>query len=143
MLQALMTKKKKKLPPHTGAIRLQSHCTNTLLLTNLRTCTAVTFTTRVCLFNTVIILFGDREKPDVVFFQELVPETFSYIEDKLPEYMCIAGNTADYFTATLLRKFTVYYDSHNIIQHAGSQMMRNLLTVEVITTDVIFHLLCM
>ena len=94
------------------------------------------------MFNIVIILFGDREKPDVVFFQELVPETFSYIEDKLPEYMCIAGNTDGYFTATLLRKFTVYYDSHKIIEHAGSLMMRNLLTVEVMTTDVIFHSLC-
>lgn len=87
------------------------------------------------MFNIVVILFGDREKPDVVFFQELVPETFSYIEDKLPEYMCVAGNTVGYFTATLLRKFTVYYDSHTITEHAGSLMMRNLLTVEVMTTD--------
>jgi hypothetical protein len=71
----------------------------------------------------------------VVFFQELVPETFSYIEDKLPEYMCIAGNTDGYFTGTLLRRFTVYYDSHKIIEHPGSQMMRNLLTVEVMITD--------
>lgn len=70
------------------------------------------------------------EKPDVVFFQEMVPETFSYIEDKLPEYMCIAGNTDGYFTGTLLRKFTVYYDSHKITEHTGSQMMRNLLIVE-------------
>jgi hypothetical protein len=92
--------------------------------------------------NIAVILFGDREKPDVVFFQELVPETFSYIEDKLPEYMCIAGNTVGYFTATLLRKFTVYYDSHKIIEHADSLMMRNLLTVEVMTTDVICHSLC-
>lgn len=91
------------------------------------------------MYNIVVILYGDREKPDVVFFQELVPETFSYIEDKLPEYMCIAGNTVGYFTATLLRKFTVYYDSHKIVEHAGSQMMRNLLTVEVMTTDVIFR----
>jgi hypothetical protein len=61
----------------------------------------------------------------------MIPETYSYIEDKLPEYMCIAGNTDGYFTATLLRRFTVYYDSHKITSHTGSQMMRNLLTVEV------------
>jgi hypothetical protein len=62
----------------------------------------------------------------------MIPETFSYIEEKLPEYMCIAGNTGDYFTATLLRRFTVYYDSHRITEHSGSLMMRNLLIVEVI-----------
>ena len=78
----------------------------------------------------------------MVFFQELVPQTFSYIEEKLPEYMCIAGNTDGYFTATLLRKFTVYHDSQKIVEHAGSLMMRNLLIVEVMTTDVIFHSLC-
>jgi hypothetical protein len=61
----------------------------------------------------------------------MIPETFSYIEEKLPEYMCIAGNTDGYFTATLLRRFTVYYDSHRITEHTGSLMMRNLLTVEV------------
>jgi hypothetical protein len=61
----------------------------------------------------------------------MIPETFSYIEEKLPEYMCIAGNTVDYFTATLLRRFTVYYDSHKITEHSGSRMMRNLLIVEV------------
>jgi hypothetical protein len=61
----------------------------------------------------------------------MIPETYSYIEDKLPEYMCIAGNTVGYFTATLLRRFTVYYDSHKITEHSGSLMMRNLLTVEV------------
>ncbi|XP_069705027.1 tyrosyl-DNA phosphodiesterase 2-like [Periplaneta americana] len=70
------------------------------------------------------------EQPDIVFFQEIIPETFSYIEDKLPEYMCIAGNTDGYFIATLLRRFTVYYDSHKITAHSGSLMMRNLLTVE-------------
>ncbi|KDR19586.1 tyrosyl-DNA phosphodiesterase 2-like isoform X2 [Zootermopsis nevadensis] len=70
------------------------------------------------------------EKPDIVFLQEVIQETFSYIENKLPEYMCIAGNTDGYFIATLLRRFTVYYDSHKITEHSGSLMMRNLLTVE-------------
>jgi hypothetical protein len=76
-------------------------------------------------------IWWNRERPDVVFLQEVIPETFSYIEEKLPEYMCIAGNTSDYFTATLLRRFTVYHDSHTVTEHSGSVMMRNLLTVEV------------
>ncbi|KAJ9588028.1 hypothetical protein L9F63_028160, partial [Diploptera punctata] len=70
------------------------------------------------------------EQPDIVFLQELIPETFSYIEDKLPEYMCIAGNTDGYFIATLLRRFTVYYDRHGIKPHPGSLMLRNMLIVE-------------
>jgi hypothetical protein len=120
---------------------MQSHCTNTLHSADQRTHKAVPFVSRVCLFNIAIVLCGDREKPDVVFFQEMVPETFSYIEEKLPEYMCIAGNTDGYFTGALLRKFTVYYDSHKIIEHTGSQMMRNLLAVEVtITYKLTFNL---
>ena len=32
----------------------------------------------------------EMEKADVVFLQEVIPETFSYIEDKLPGYHCVA-----------------------------------------------------
>ncbi|PSN48789.1 Tyrosyl-DNA phosphodiesterase 2 [Blattella germanica] len=76
------------------------------------------------------VVVNVEEKPDIVFLQEMIPDTFSYVESKLPEYMCIAGNNEGYFVATLLRKFTVYYDSHNIIEHPGSLMERNMLTVE-------------
>ncbi|XP_063231349.1 tyrosyl-DNA phosphodiesterase 2-like [Bacillus rossius redtenbacheri] len=70
------------------------------------------------------------QKPDVIFFQEVIPETFTYLEDRLPEYMCIAGNTEGYFSATLLRRFTIYFDGHEIVTYPGSLMMRNLLSVE-------------
>ena len=79
-----------------------------------------------------IYIFFYREQPDIVFFQEMIPETFSYVEEKLPEYMCIAGNTDGYFVATLLRRFTVYYDSHSVKPHPGSLMMRNMLIIQVI-----------
>ncbi|XP_067004501.2 tyrosyl-DNA phosphodiesterase 2 isoform X3 [Anabrus simplex] len=72
-----------------------------------------------------------EEKPDIVFLQEVIPETFSYISDKLPEYMCIAGNVEGYFSALMLRRYTVYYDSHKIIQFPSSLMQRNLLCAEV------------
>ncbi|XP_067004499.1 tyrosyl-DNA phosphodiesterase 2 isoform X2 [Anabrus simplex] len=72
-----------------------------------------------------------QEKPDIVFLQEVIPETFSYISDKLPEYMCIAGNVEGYFSALMLRRYTVYYDSHKIIQFPSSLMQRNLLCAEV------------
>ncbi|KAK7874296.1 hypothetical protein R5R35_007776 [Gryllus longicercus] len=71
-----------------------------------------------------------QEQPDVVFLQEVIPETFRYISEKLPEYMCIQGNNVEYFTAVLLRRFTIYYDSHNIIPFSGSRMGRNLIHVK-------------
>ncbi|KAK3925650.1 Tyrosyl-DNA phosphodiesterase 2 [Frankliniella fusca] len=75
-----------------------------------------------------VIIF--QNSPDVVFLQEVKPETFSYIENKLPEYKCIASGDGDYFTATLLRRFTIYYDSHRIVAFPSSSMGRNLLITE-------------
>lgn len=72
-----------------------------------------------------------RNSPDVVFLQEVVPQTLAYIEKQLPEYQCIAAGTEEYFTATLLRRFTTYYDSHRIIDFPSSSMGRNLLLTEV------------
>lgn len=71
-----------------------------------------------------------EHSPDVVFLQEVIADTFSYIENKLPEYKCIASGDGDYFTATLLRRFTVYYDSHKILEYPGTSMGRNLLVTE-------------
>ena len=36
-----------------------------------------------------------------------------------------------YFTVTLLNMFTIYYDSHEIIEFPQSTMERNLLKVDV------------
>ncbi|XP_046400306.1 tyrosyl-DNA phosphodiesterase 2-like isoform X2 [Ischnura elegans] len=79
------------------------------------------------------ILF--EEKIDIVFLQELVPQTIEYIEDRLPEYQVISGrmDEEDYFTAILLLCYTVQYESHKIIQHPGSLMGRNLLCAKVDT----------
>ncbi|XP_049857278.1 tyrosyl-DNA phosphodiesterase 2-like isoform X1 [Schistocerca gregaria] len=70
------------------------------------------------------------EKPDIIFLQEVIPETLNYIKDKLPEYVCIAGNTEGYFVATFLRRFTVYYDSHRVVEFPSSLMMRNYIAAE-------------
>lgn len=75
-----------------------------------------------------VIIF--ENSPDVVFLQEVVPETFSYIENKLPEYQCIPGGHGEYFTATLLRRFTTYYDSHEVMDFPSTSMGRNLLKTE-------------
>ena len=69
--------------------------------------------------------------------QELTPNTCLYIEAKLPQYQLISAGSADrdYFTATLLRKYRVYSDSHRVIEYRHSAMMRNLLCVEVRRRD--------
>ncbi|XP_043238148.1 tyrosyl-DNA phosphodiesterase 2-like [Amphibalanus amphitrite] len=73
----------------------------------------------------------ETEAPDIVFLQELTPNTYLYIEAKLPQYeLFSAGADRGYFTATLLRKFRVYSDGHRVIEYAHTSMGRNLLCVE-------------
>lgn len=72
-----------------------------------------------------------REKPDIVFLQEVVPHTCHYLEDLLPQYLFLMGNTDDYFTATLLQRTTVHFDGQTVVPFANTSMGRNLLCVEV------------
>jgi len=45
-------------------------------------------------------MFCDRiiedEAADIVFLQEVIPETLEYIQDKLPAYHCIPGSQVPY-----------------------------------------------
>ena len=54
---------------------------------------------------------------DIVFLQEVVPETFSYFESKLTNYECFAAKQQDYFVATLLRKGRVYHDKVKVVEY--------------------------
>ena len=45
---------------------------------------------------------------------QVIPETFSYIESKMPNYICLAAKQHNYFVATLLRKGRVYLDHHTV-----------------------------
>ncbi|CAL4062743.1 unnamed protein product, partial [Meganyctiphanes norvegica] len=72
----------------------------------------------------------ESEKPDIVFLQELVPVTFSYLENALPQYVFVAAGTDDYFCATLLLRTSVYFDGHSIIPFKNTRMGRNLLCIE-------------
>ena len=71
----------------------------------------------------------EQEAADIVFLQEVfdsesvfvvtpklqvIPETFSYIESKMPNYVCLAAKQHNYFVATLLRKGRVYLDHHTV-----------------------------
>jgi len=70
------------------------------------------------------------EAVDIVFLQEVVTETFSYLESKLPEYECIAAKQENYFVATLLRKGRVYMDKSKVVDFPGSTMYRHFLAVQ-------------
>lgn len=71
-----------------------------------------------------------REEADVVFLQEVIPETYSCIEQGLPGYKCISGGSDGYFTTTLLRTKTVTYNEHEIVRFPTSVMERNMLIVK-------------
>lgn len=83
----------------------------------------------------------ESEKPDIVFLQELVPITFSYLENALPQYVFVAGGTDNYFCATALLRTTVYFDGHTILNFKGTRMGRNLLCVEAHIGDIKLNLL--
>lgn len=70
------------------------------------------------------------EAADIVFLQEVIPETFSYIEQKLYDYHCIAAAQDNYFVATLLRKGRVYCDKIKVIEYPGTRMNRSILAVK-------------
>ena len=55
-----------------------------------------------------------EEAVDIVFLQEVIPETFSYLESKLPNYECLAAKQENYFVATLLRRGRVYMDKSKV-----------------------------
>jgi len=81
------------------------------------------------------------EAVDIAFLQEVIPETFSYIESKLPNYECIAGKHEEYFVATLLRKGRVYLDKQKVIDFPGTRMYRHLLAVQAHCGSVVMDLL--
>jgi len=72
----------------------------------------------------------EQEKADVVFLQEVIPETFSYIESKMPNYVCLAAKQDNYFVATLLRKGRVYLDHHTVKDFHSSSMGRHVLAAQ-------------
>lgn len=83
----------------------------------------------------------EAEQADIVFLQEVIPETFSYIQSKLSGYECIAGSQGDYFVATLLRWGRVYKDTARHHMFPGTCMGRHLQHVQAHCGKVKFDLL--
>ncbi|CAL1280482.1 unnamed protein product [Larinioides sclopetarius] len=75
-----------------------------------------------------------NEQADIVFLQEVVPESAEYFREHLPEYQCLFGNEDGYFIGTLLNKCTVCYKGSQIIDFP-TMMGRNCLKVNVVFQD--------
>ncbi|KAG0409848.1 hypothetical protein HPB47_013037 [Ixodes persulcatus] len=68
---------------------------------------------------------------DVAFLQEVVPTSVKVMEKSLPGYKLLVGNTVEYFTATLLRKSRVKYESHEVYPFSNTAMGRNVTYVKL------------
>jgi len=87
-----------------------------------------------------VIEIVQKVAADIVFLQEVVPETFSYMESKLPNYECFAAKQQDYFVATLLRKGRVYHDKVKLVEYPTSRMGRHLLAIRAHCGSVVMDL---
>lgn len=77
------------------------------------------------------VYFCFREQADVVFLQEVIPETAAYILQKLPHYHCSFGGEVGYFSGTLLKKSSISFVESEIIEFPETRMMRNILKINV------------
>ena len=48
----------------------------------------------------------EREDPDAVFLQEVVPDSMAIIESKLINYKCVQAGGEGYFVAMMLKNST-------------------------------------
>ncbi|GBO35294.1 Tyrosyl-DNA phosphodiesterase 2, partial [Araneus ventricosus] len=72
-----------------------------------------------------------NEQADIVFLQEIVPESAEYFLKHLTDYHCLFGNEVGYFVGTFLKKSTVSYKEFKIIDFT-TRMMRNCLKVNAV-----------
>uniref|UniRef100_A0A1E1XDE0 Tyrosyl-DNA phosphodiesterase 2 n=1 Tax=Amblyomma aureolatum TaxID=187763 RepID=A0A1E1XDE0_9ACAR len=68
--------------------------------------------------------------PDVVFFQEVIPEIEAEIRNRFPQYLYIPGDSQGYFVATLLKKDTVRCNSHRVAELHSSKMERHIVLAQ-------------
>ncbi|XP_064488700.1 tyrosyl-DNA phosphodiesterase 2-like [Ornithodoros turicata] len=68
---------------------------------------------------------------DIVFLQEVIPPLIDLISQNFVDYEVINGNSEGYFTTTLLRKCSVHYVSHSVLEFSSTKMERNLTCTQV------------
>lgn len=82
-----------------------------------------------------------KENPQVVFLQEVVPETLAILSVNCPTYHVIEAANHDYFTAVMLKVGMVEVKSSKVIPFTSSVMMRTLQKIECRIKGVEFLLL--
>ncbi|XP_055081270.1 tyrosyl-DNA phosphodiesterase 2 isoform X2 [Periophthalmus magnuspinnatus] len=78
--------------------------------------------------------------PDVVFLQELIPPYVQYLRKRAVSYLIVEGGEEGYFTGMMLKKSRVKLLDKNIVPYPTTQMLRNLLVVQVTFKE---HKLCL
>lgn len=68
--------------------------------------------------------------PDVIFFQEVIPEIEADIRSWFPQYLYIPGDSHGYYVATLLKKDTVRCNSHSVVEFHSSKMERHIVLAQ-------------
>ena len=78
-----------------------------------------------------VIVTLTKMSADIVFLQEVIPETFSIIKSQMTNYECIAAKQTEYFVATLLRRGRMSLVRHKVVNFPNTMMDRHVLAVQV------------
>lgn len=73
-----------------------------------------------------------RESPEIIFLQEVVPESLAMIQERLQsEYHIFPGGKMAYFTSMLLKKKDFVLKTVMVEPFPNSAMLRNLTVAKV------------
>ena len=82
-------------------------------------------------FIKILFDISNREKPHVVFLQELIEPAEDIIGEKCPTYHCIPAHDENYYAAMLLKTGFVEVEESIVMPFPSSIMGRNVLSVKV------------
>ncbi|XP_046584288.1 tyrosyl-DNA phosphodiesterase 2-like [Haliotis rubra] len=83
----------------------------------------------------------NKEKPHVVFLQEVIRLTLPILADGCNMYQVIPGGDNHYFTAVMLRKGHAQYEDSSVTPFPTSRMLRNLLSVKCRVKGIKFQMM--
>ncbi|CAF3529985.1 unnamed protein product [Adineta steineri] len=70
-----------------------------------------------------------QEKPDAIFFQEVIPTLLDILKTHLCDYDFYAGNLKNYFVTIFTRRDVFQIQNHSVLSYPWTTMNKNLLTV--------------
>ncbi|XP_046350895.2 tyrosyl-DNA phosphodiesterase 2-like isoform X1 [Haliotis rufescens] len=83
----------------------------------------------------------NKEKPHVVFLQEVTPLTLPILEDGCGMYQVIPGGDNHYFTAVMLRVGHVQFEDAVVTSFPTSKMLRNIITIKCHVKGISFQVM--